>query len=51
MERQCAGADAKEGLAAHHFNASILEVECIVGRDSLRFKDQFIVETVNDGEV
>ena len=50
-EQQCAGVDAKEGLAAHHFNASVLKVECIVGRDSFRFKDQFIIKTVSDGEV
>ena len=51
MERQRAGVYAKEDLAAYHFNASVLEVECIVGRDCFRFKDQFIVETVSDGEV
>ena len=51
MERQCAGVDAKEGLPAHHFNASVLEVERIVGRDCFRFKDRFIVETISDGEV
>lgn len=39
MERQRAGVDAKEGLAAYNFDAPVLEVERIVRRDSLRFKD------------
>ena len=51
MKRQYAGVDAEEGLAAYHFNAPVLEVKRIVGRDCLWFKDQFIIETISDGEV
>ena len=51
MERQCAGVDAKEGLAAYHFNAPVVEVEGIVRRDSFRFKGFLIVEAICYREV
>ena len=51
MERQRAGVYTKEGLAAHHFDAPVLEIERIMGRDCFGFKDWFTIETISDREV
>jgi len=46
VERQRAGVNTKEGLAAYHLNASIVEVKRIMRRDGFGFSDWFIVETI-----
>ena len=51
MERQCARVYAEEGFPAYYFNASILEVECIMRHNSVGLGSRFIVRAVRDREV
>ena len=51
MKRQNAGVDTEEGHATSHFNTSIFEIECIVGRDRFWFNGWFTIEAICYGEV